>query len=106
MTKTRVLSMLVLGLAMALPVAGQSVSFTMEQVRSYPFPNELAAAPTGQRIAWAFNEEGRRNIYVAEGPHWEARKLTSFDSDDGQMLSRVQLSPDGRWVVFRRELRP
>ncbi len=102
MTKTRVLSMLVLGLAMALPVAGQSVSFTMEQVRSYPFPNELAAAPTGQRIAWAFNEEGRRNIYVAEGPHWEARKLTSFDSDDGQMLSRVQLSPDGRWVVFRR----
>ncbi|HET9440911.1 MAG TPA: prolyl oligopeptidase family serine peptidase [Longimicrobiales bacterium] len=76
--------------------------FTMQQVKSYPFPNELAAAATGSRIAWAMNEEGRRNIYVAEGPEWRTRKLTSFDVDDGQVLTRVQLSPDGKWVVFRR----
>jgi dipeptidyl aminopeptidase/acylaminoacyl peptidase len=86
------------------PVHAQAPAapFTMQQVKSYPFPNELATAATGERIAWAFNEEGRRNIYVAEGPDWQARRLTSYDRDDGQVLTRVQLSPDGRWVVYRR----
>ena len=28
-------------------------SFTIEQVKSYPFPNELTAASSGSRIAWA-----------------------------------------------------
>lgn len=97
----RMLLPLIALLYVALPAAAQS-SFTMEQVRSYPFPNELAAAANVARIAWAFNEEGRRNIYVAEAPNWRARKLTSYDTDDGQVLTRVQLSPDGRWVVYRR----
>ena len=42
--------------------------FTIAQVKSYPFPNELAAAPTGTRIIWALNEKGLRNIWAAEGP--------------------------------------
>lgn len=89
--------------ALALPIgAEQQGPFTMEQVKSYPFPNELAAAATGSRIAWAMNEEGKRNIWVAEGPDWTARKITSYDTDTGQALTRVQLSPDGRWVVYRR----
>lgn len=102
MATTRILRFLLLGLALAQPASAQTVSFTMQHVKSYPFPNELAAAATGARIAWAFNEQGRRNIYVAEGPEWRARKLTSYDVDDGQVLTRVQLSPDGRWVVYRR----
>ncbi|HEX6135729.1 MAG TPA: prolyl oligopeptidase family serine peptidase [Longimicrobiales bacterium] len=93
---------LTLSLTLASSGALSAQTFTMEQVKSYPFPNELAAAATGSRIAWAMNEEGRRNIYVAEGPDWRARKLTSYDADDGQVLTRVQLSPDGRWVVYRR----
>ena len=80
----------------------QRASFTLEQVRSYPFPNELTAAATGSRIAWALNEQGRRNIYVAEGPEFRARRLTSYLEDDGQALSSVSLSPDGRYVVYIR----
>ncbi|HYR07962.1 MAG TPA: prolyl oligopeptidase family serine peptidase, partial [Longimicrobium sp.] len=79
--------------------AGQ---FTMEQVKSYPYPNELAAAATGSRIAWAFNEQGLRNLWVAEGPRFQARQLTRYTADDGQELSRVELSADGRWVVYMR----
>ncbi len=100
MATKRMLLLLLTLVCTAAPAAAQS--FTMEQVKSYPFPNELAAAATGARIAWAFNEEGRRNIYVAEAPDWRARRLTSYDTDDGQVLTRVQLSPDGRWVVYRR----
>ncbi len=83
------------------PAAGQR-GFTMEQVRSYPFPNELTAATTGSRIAWALNERGLRNIYVAEGPDYSVRRLTNYTMDDGQELTSVSLSADGQWVVFVR----
>ena len=91
-----------------LTLAGSALSaqgtraFTVDQVRSYPFPTELTAAATGSRIAWAFNEEGRRNIYVAAGPAFAARQLTHDDRDDGQELTSIAVSADGRWVVFVR----
>ncbi len=77
-------------------------AFTLEQVKSYPFPTELAAAPTGARIAWALNEQGRRNIWVADAPDYKARRLTSYALDDGQELTSVALSRDGSHVVYVR----
>lgn len=76
--------------------------FTLSAVKSYPFPNELNASPTGSRIAWAFNESGLRNIYVAEGPDFKARQVTAYTQDDGQELTSVSLSQDGNWVVYVR----
>jgi dipeptidyl aminopeptidase/acylaminoacyl peptidase len=101
----RIAALLLLAVAWGAPApvrAQDAGTYTMQQVKSYPFPNELTAAASGARIAWAFNEEGRRNIYVAEGPDWRARRLTSYEIDDGQMLTQVRLSADGRWVVYRR----
>lgn len=91
--------------AVALAVPGASAaqsSYSLEQVRSYPFPNELVASATGARIAWAVNEQGRRNVYVAEGPVWSVRRLTDYREDDGQELTSLGLSADGRWVVYVR----
>jgi hypothetical protein len=51
-------------------------AFTLEQVLDYPFPDNLVAAPTGATIAWTFNERGYRNIYVADGPDFQPRKVT------------------------------
>lgn len=76
--------------------------FTLQQVKSYPFPNELSAASSANRIAWAFNEQGIRNIWVAEGPDFKARQLTRYTIDDGQELTSVQLTPDGSHVVYVR----
>ncbi len=96
------------GLALAtlllVVAAGQvkAQTFTVERVRSNPFPNELTAAATGARIAWAFNERGQRNVYVAEGPDWRARRLTNYTADDGQELTSVQISRDGRFVLYVR----
>jgi len=95
----RLAAVLWLTVCAATPAAGQ---FTMQQVKSYPFPTELSAAATGSRVVWAFNEEGRRNLWVAEGPRFEPRQLTRYTADDGQELSRVELSADGRWVVYMR----
>src|SRR5688572_11378603 len=92
---------------LVLPVAGlsptsQAVSFSLEQIKSYPFPNELTAASTGSRIAWAFNERGLRNIWVAEGPDFKPRRLTNYDTDDGQELTSLSISADGKYVVYVR----
>ena len=86
----------------ALAQASRSAGFTLEQVRSYPYPTELTAGASGSRIAWAFNEQGRRNIFVAEGPAFSTRQLTHYDRDDGQELSSVTVSANGRWVVYVR----
>lgn len=79
-----------------------SQSFSLENVLSYPFPTELTSSATGSRIAWAMNEKGLRNIYVAEGPEFTPRKLTAFTKDDGQEISSLTLSDDGKWIVFVR----
>ncbi len=75
---------------------------TLASIKSYPFPTELTACVHGTKIAWAFNEEGKRNIYVAEGPSYVPRKLTNYAMDDGQEITSLSISNDGQWVVFVR----
>lgn len=82
--------------------AAQPSVFTLEQVRSYPYPTELTAAANVDRIAWVFNENGQRNVYVAEAPNFVARRLTTYLQDDGQEISSLSVSPDGEWVVYVR----
>ena len=77
-------------------------SFSLEAVRSYPFPSDLTASAQGSRLAWAVNEQGKRNVYVAEGPDFVPRKLTNYAQDDGQEISSLSISDDGRWVVYVR----
>jgi dipeptidyl aminopeptidase/acylaminoacyl peptidase len=77
-------------------------SFTLEAIKSYPFPTELVSSATGSRIAWAMDEQGRRNVYVAEGPDFKPRKITNYANDDGQEITSLQISADGKWVVFVR----
>ena len=77
-------------------------SFSLEAVKSYPFPSDLTSSAQGSRIAWAFNEQGKRNVYVAEGPDFAPRKLTNYNDDDGQELSSLSISNDGKWVVYVR----
>lgn len=59
---------------------------------SAPFPSDLCADPAGGRVAWVFNEEGSRNIWVSEagGP---ARPITQYRGDDGLPLTQL------RWVA-------
>ena len=90
-------------LCLALPLSAQGLAgFTLEQIKSYPFPNELAAAPSGGRIAWALNEQGRRNVWVADAPDYQPRQLTTYGIDDGQELTSVTLTAGGQHVVYVR----
>ena len=57
-------------------------AFTLDRVLDYPFPDNLVAAPKGATIAWTFSEHGGRNIYVADGPEFQARRLTPYVGND------------------------
>src|SRR5215475_13425330 len=82
--------------------AQQNSGFTLEQVLSSPFPSDLVAAPGGERIAWVFNAQGKRNVWVAEGPDLKARQLTQYIEDDGQELTELSFTHDGKWLVYVR----
>src|SRR5688572_33470900 len=94
----------VLGAILALTVGTHATPqatapFSVEQILSFPSPENLIASPVGSTIAWTFNERGVRNIYVADGPRFEARRITSYTTDDGQELTQLSFSPDGRTIV-------
>ncbi len=76
--------------------------FTLEQILSAPFPADLAASKTGNRIAWTLAEQGKRNVWVAEGPDFKARRITGYLDDDGQELSSLTFSADGNTLVYTR----
>src|SRR5262249_34504152 len=76
--------------------------FSVEQVLSQPTPDNLIASPVGSTIAWTFNERGVRNIYVADGPDFAARRRTDTSKDDGQELTNLSFSKDGKTIVYVR----
>jgi dipeptidyl aminopeptidase/acylaminoacyl peptidase len=101
-TPTKIRPLILTLICLAIVPLANAQSYTMEQIKSYPFPNELTAAGTGSRIAWAFNERGLRNVWVAEGPDFKARRLTNYTVDDGQELTSLSISEDGKYVVYVR----
>ena len=83
-------------------VAAAQKAFTLEQILSAPFAADLIAAKKVNRIAWTLNEHGKRNVWVAEGPVFQARRLTSYLTDDGQEISQLSFSEDGNSLVYVR----
>jgi len=76
--------------------------FTLEQIMSAPFPSDLTAAPKGGAVAWVLNERGARNIWIAEAPAYQGRRLTNYRADDGQEIDQITWTPDGRSLIFVR----
>jgi dipeptidyl aminopeptidase/acylaminoacyl peptidase len=83
-------------------VLAQSINSKVESYLSYTFPSALTASATGSKIAWVFSIQGIRNVFVAEGPGFTVRQLTKYNEDDGQEITGLSISADGKWVVFVR----
>ena len=93
---------IVLLAAACLAPALARAQFTLEQIMDAPFVSGLTAAPKGNRIAWIESRRGVRNIWVGEGPTFQARRLTSYANDDGQELSDLHWTPDAASLVYVR----
>src|SRR5712691_9595159 len=93
-----------LAIALLVVVTGRidAQSFSLEQVMSSPFPSELTVSKRGDKVAWAFDAEGKRNVWIAEAPAFAARQLTHYDKDDGQELTDLLFSPNANMVAYVR----
>lgn len=87
---------------LSISVSSFAQTFSLKSVLSYPFPSQLVASPVGNKIAWAANEQGKRNIYIAEAPNYKITKITDYNYDDGQELTSLSISADGKWIVYVR----
>lgn len=80
-------------------------SFTLEQVMSAPFASELTASPKGAArsgVAWVLDERGARNLWYADAPNFQGRRLTNYANDDGQEIAEIDWTPDGRAILYAR----
>ncbi len=76
--------------------------FSLSQVLSYPFPNALASSHDGKSIAYVLNERGVHSIWFAQAPAFTPHMLYSYGTDDGQEISDLSISDDGKYVVYVR----
>ena len=92
--------------AQGTPAEGRhSPSFSIEDVLSAPFPTSLRASHSTGRLAWVFNADGSRNVWMADrGPtgSYLARALTNYTGDDGIEITELAWRPDGEGVVYVR----
>jgi dipeptidyl aminopeptidase/acylaminoacyl peptidase len=77
-------------------------TFTIEQILSAPGTSDLMASKTGHRLAWVEVENGRWNIWGAEGPSFAGRQITAYKEDDGGEIALLQLLPGATGVVYVR----
>jgi dipeptidyl aminopeptidase/acylaminoacyl peptidase len=104
----RVVAVFVLLVAAVLPrdVSTAVSAPTIDQFLLPGYPTEVVSAKKVDRIAWTAYEHGRRNVYTAGAPQFQAMRLTSVTKDDGVELSDLSISDDGAVVVFVRGTQP
>jgi len=86
----------------ASPPALAANRLIIDQVLNYPFVSEMAAAKEANRVAWIRDLKGVRNVWVADGPAYKARQVTQYKNDDGQEITQLTFSPDGKHLVYVR----
>src|SRR5271169_582166 len=99
----RIVAIVILAALMICPAARAQKTPTLEQFLSAPFPTELTAAPAKGRVAWVFNANGARNLWIAEpgaDGSYKSRQITAYKDDDGQDLGMLSWAPDAETIVY------
>ncbi len=75
---------------------------TIDHILGTRFPSEPVVSHSGNGFAWAINEQGVRNIWLAQSPDFEARQVTNYKLDDGMELTDLQWCLDDAAIVYVR----
>lgn len=84
-----------------LTVLQGQAQLSIPQMLAYPFPGNLCTSSDG-KLAWTINREGRRNIFITLEGGNIIKLLTNNQVDDGQEISRLTFSPNGKWLVYMK----
>ncbi|HEV7180531.1 MAG TPA: DPP IV N-terminal domain-containing protein, partial [Candidatus Baltobacteraceae bacterium] len=76
--------------------------FTLNQVFGFPMPLALVSGSGGHNIAYVLDERGVRSLWYAQAPDYAPRELWNSRTDDGQELTNLAISKDGKYVVYVR----
>jgi dipeptidyl aminopeptidase/acylaminoacyl peptidase len=76
--------------------------FSLEEILSYSFPSNLTLSPKGDAVAWVFNTQGKRNIWIAYRPDYKPKMITSYQKDDGQEMGGLDFNHNGTIILYVR----
>eukprot|EP01114_Cavostelium_apophysatum_P013210 TRINITY_DN3142_c0_g1_i1.p1 TRINITY_DN3142_c0_g1~~TRINITY_DN3142_c0_g1_i1.p1 ORF type:complete len:763 (+),score=142.71 TRINITY_DN3142_c0_g1_i1:231-2291(+) len=76
----------------------------MDTYFAFTFIDNLVSYPSLSRLAWVQTDRGVANIWVAEGPDYEATQCTKFTLDENLNLNTVLFSTDGDYIWFNAQL--
>jgi len=65
-------------------------------------PLALVSGQKGHSIAYVLDERGVRSLWYAQAPDFAPHELWNSGSDDGQELTDLAISNDGKYVVYVR----
>jgi dipeptidyl aminopeptidase/acylaminoacyl peptidase len=74
----------------------------LEAVLAYPFVSGLVSSADGSQIAWVETVRGVRNLWAAAAPGFAPHHVTAYADDDGQELTQLAITPDGKAIVYVR----
>ncbi len=72
----------------------------IEDLLSVPFPTDMKSSPDGRQIAWVFNNQGVRNVYLFDAATFSTKALTKHTFDDGMEITDIAFTPDGTKILF------
>jgi dipeptidyl aminopeptidase/acylaminoacyl peptidase len=72
----------------------------LESFISFSMASGFSADPQHHTVAWVENIQGIRNIYLSS--NGKIMQLTNYQKDDGQELSNINFTPDGKKLIFVR----
>ncbi len=72
----------------------------IEDLLSVPFPTDIKSSEDGKQIAWVFNSQGVRNLYIADAATLSTKVLTKHIADDGIEINDISFTPDGNKILF------
>lgn len=78
---------------------GQDNAYLQKLMRT-PFVSNLKAYQEHEAVLFSIYDNGKRNVCICYSPEFIIDKLTGFDKDDGQEITNIHLSADGRFVIF------
>ncbi|WP_062268625.1 prolyl oligopeptidase family serine peptidase [Endozoicomonas arenosclerae] len=75
---------------------------SLEEYLGFTFSQNMVSARQKDRLAWVRTTKGIRNLFIASAPGYDPVQVTAWREDDGQMISGLQISDNGRYLLFIR----